>query len=370
MPGHGVSVLQVLARDLLGGTEHMVATLAERADRFQVRFEVALLDDPGPVAARVRAAGVPVLSLGGNLPRATGRLARVLARRRFEVVNAYGFKATMLTAMLARAVSPGTSFVSGVRSLHPAEGDDLAGTRARLVLAAERHAARLVDAYDANSLGALEVLAGLGIPRARLHHIPNGIDVAAWPEAAHAPTRHPTIVCAARLVARKRHRDLLDAAARLARAGTAFRLVCAGDGPLHRELERRATELELGDAVQFPGALRQAELRDLLAGADIACLVSSSEGMSNSVMEAMAGGLPVVGTRVNGIRELVVDGETGVLVAPGDPAAIADGLRALIGDRELRVRMGKAGRARAGRYFSLEAMVSAKQDLYRMLAAG
>src|SRR3979409_1204747 len=93
-------VLQVITRDGVGGTEHMVATLVERADPAQVNMDVVILDSPGPVAGRLRASGVAVQSLGAGVARPFARLARILATEHYEVVNAYGFRATLVTRFL------------------------------------------------------------------------------------------------------------------------------------------------------------------------------------------------------------------------------------------------------------------------------
>ena len=361
-------VLQVLTCDGVGGTEHMVASLVEHLDREQVACDVVTLDAPGPIAARLRAAGVPVRSLGGGFARALPRLARAVRAGGYDVVNAYGFKATAAARLITRVLSPGSAFVAGVRALHPSEVERMDTPKARFVLTLERLGARWVDVYDANSAGAVELLAGLGVPRERLTCIPNGLDAARWPLAAPAGGDRCTILCVARMVPRKRHVDLLEASAVLHGRGVPHRLVLAGDGPLRAELQARAAALGIDGHAEFPGRLAGEALRRCLAGSHVSVLVSTLEGMSTSVMEAMACGLPVVGSDVNGIRDLVVDGETGLLVPPKSPVELAAALERLVAGPALRATLGAAGRRRLEREFSLEAMVAAKGDLYRRLA--
>src|SRR5919108_3218988 len=129
-----VRVLQVLTCDGLGGTEHMVASLVERIDRRQVVPTVVTLDRPGPVAHRLAEQDIAVRSLGGGLPRAFARLAGILRREPFEVVNAYGFKAPFVIRFLVRALARRSVFVSGVRGLHMSELERLNGPKARLGL--------------------------------------------------------------------------------------------------------------------------------------------------------------------------------------------------------------------------------------------
>ncbi len=369
-----VRVLQVLTCDALGGTELMVATLVERLDRSKVEVSVATLAPPGPIAKRLGRSGVRVRSLGGcGLSVAFARLGRILHRERFDVVNAYGFKGTAVARVLVQTLSPGTRFVSGVRGLHVAELEDIQGFKSRALLALERLGSPLVDAYDANSRGALELLAEKGVDRRRMHYIPNGIDIEGWPDvSAQGPRRgRPNILCVARFVPLKRHVDLLDAAGRLARAGREFRLVLAGGGPTLTQAMDQAARLGLDeDVVAFHGPASPERVRELAAQAHLFCLPSLWEGMAGSVMEAMASGLAVVGTDVNGIAELVDHERTGLLVPARRPDLLADGLSRLIGDPVLAARLGAAGRARIRDQFGVDGMVEAKERLLVALAGG
>lgn len=368
-----VRVLQVLTCDGLGGTEMMVATLVERLDRSVVEPAVVTLEPPGPIAERLGSSACTVRSLGGSgLGMAFLRLARILRRERFEVVNAYGFKSTAIVRCLVRALSPGTQFVSGVRGLHVAELEEIDGAKSRLLLLLERLSSGLVDAYDANSLGAIELLARQGIDRTRLHYIPNGIDVRRWPAASAngATNQTPTIVCVARFVPRKRHIDLIEAAAHLVRVGVSFRLIMVGTGPMLDRSREQCCRLGLGEPmVRFAGLATPEEVSGFLARAHVFCLPSLWEGMAGGVMEAMSSGLPVVGTEVNGISDLVRHGYTGLLVPPRRPDRLADALATLLRDRPRMEAMGRAGRARIVEQFEVDRMVRAKQELFTSVAA-
>lgn len=144
---------------------------------------------------------------------------------------------------------------------------------------------------------------------------------------------------------------LLDAFASLDRSDV--ELVLVGDGHLRSELEARAAELGVAERVRFTGYLSQAEVRGILADTDVFCLPSFAEGVPVVLMEALACGVPVVATRVAGVAELVEDGGSGILVHPGDPEPLARALQTVLADRDLRARMGAAGRQRVEREFDV-----------------
>jgi glycosyltransferase involved in cell wall biosynthesis len=323
------------------------------------------------MSARLRAHGITTHSLGGRGPFGDVRgLARLLRRGGWDVVNAYGFKATLVARLLTRIATPRARFVCGVRGLHVTEVRDIDSPKARLAAAVERGLSWLVDVYDANSPGAVAFLADLGIDRARLRYIPNGLDLDRWSVRSSANGGPPMVLCVARFVPRKRHELLVEALAILSRSGVPFRAVLAGDGPRREAIEAMAAEAGLADRVGFPGAVEPPEVQSLLEQARVFCLPSAWEGMPGAIMEAMACGVSVVATDVNGADALVVDGVTGRLVASDDPQALADALRETLLDEERARRYGAAGRTRMESDFSLDAMVSAKEELYTSIAGG
>ena len=345
----------------------MVLALVQRMDRREIDAHVITLAPPGPIAMQLRKLGLRVSSLGGRGSLlAFLRLARVLRRERFDVLAVYGFRACAVVRLLRPLVFRQTRFVRAVRGRHVSAQERTDTPTARALLKFEVVTSGLVHAYDANSQGAVDLLAGAGIPPAKLRCIPNGIDVSRWPRHENT-NRTPSIVCVARFVGVKRHADLVVAASLLRRQGLDFRLVLAGDGPTRPAIQRLVAEHGLYDVTSFTGSLELPDIAHLLAEAFAFCLPSAGEGMPGSVLEAMACQLPVVGTRVNGIEDLVVEGETGLLVAPAAPEALALALATLLQDPALARQLGEAGRRRAERRFGIDRMVAAKQDLYRSL---
>jgi glycosyltransferase involved in cell wall biosynthesis len=170
-----------------------------------------------------------------------------------------------------------------------------------------------------------------------------------------------------RLVWKRGHEELLEAAAIVTREEPSVKLAVVGDGPLRPALEARAAALGLNGGVRFLGAVPHAA--GLLPHFDVFVLSSVWEGMSNSLLEAMAAGRPVVATRVGGNPEVVVDGETGLLVPPRDAPALAEAMLRLLRDRELARRFGDAAKRRVESHFTLEQMVGRMQELYDQLLA-
>jgi glycosyltransferase involved in cell wall biosynthesis len=164
-----------------------------------------------------------------------------------------------------------------------------------------------------------------------------------------------------RLRIRKGLEILLDALA-LLEPGMAARLLVAGEGEHRSAVERRVGELGLGDRVVFLGRASGARVRALLAGAAALVVPSIYEGMPLVVLEAMEAGIPVVASRVSGIPEVVVDGTTGWLVAPENPAALADALQEALAQPEERRRRGAAGRERVARLYRPRAVAQRWRD--------
>jgi hypothetical protein len=200
----------------------------------------------------------------------------------------------------------------------------------------------------------------------KIHRVYNGMDLTRFPAPNNeASINHmPRIVSIGRLVAFKGFEYLIDACAELARRGLDFTCQIIGDGPLRSDLEARIRKLNLSDRVHLLGSLSQAAVLEKLRAADIFALASvidaqgASDVFPTVIIEAMAAARPVVSTRLAGIPESVVDGETGLLVPPEDTMALAEALRRLIEDAKLRLNYGRAGRARIERHFRIEQTVA------------
>jgi len=220
-------------------------------------------------------------------------------------------------------------------------------------------------------------LLAVGIDSARIHLIPNGVDCRRFsPPSTDQRAReratlgippHGTLVVfAGRLAADKGVDYLIDAWRSIEQksAGESWTLVVAG-AEIGGNNYRARGERELSSA-RFLGKV--SDVRPLFHAADVVVLPSLTEGLSNVVLEAMATSLPVVGTRIAGVRELIDDGVTGLVVAPRNADALVEALTTVLRDPDLRAKMGRAARIRVEQRYSVDPMVDAYEDLYERLA--
>ncbi len=205
-----------------------------------------------------------------------------------------------------------------------------------------------------------------------VHRIYNGLDLAEFERADFSSTP-PLIIAVGRLIAKKGFAELIRACALLAERGKLFRCEIIGEGPLENELRAQIAQLNLQNRFVLSGAKPQREVRQHLAAASVFVLPSVLDpegGMDNLptvIMEAMATGLPVISTNIAGIPEMVVQNETGFLVQPADPIALAKAIEDVIDDRLLAQRLGEAGHQRAQELFSIEKNV---RELCALLPTG
>lgn len=203
-------------------------------------------------------------------------------------------------------------------------------------------------------------------PARKVQVIRNCVSAAAHdPNCAHPIERagRPVVLTVARLDEQKGHRYLLEAAAQVPEA----QFVLAGDGPLRASLEAQTRSLGVEERVKFLGY--RSDIADLLADCDVFVLPSLYEGLPLSILEAMSAGKPVIATQIGGTDEVVIAGETGLLVPPANPTALAAAIRSVLTDRSLAQRLASAGRARVEQEFSAARMIQQVIDVYDGLLA-
>jgi len=375
-----ISLMKFLTFFYLGGTERQVMNLASGLDPERFDLHMGCNGRVGELLEEATALGIPVseypiesLYNFGSM-QARLRLARYLRERSIEMVHSYGFYSNLFAIPAARLAGVPV-VVASIRDC----GETLTAMQKRV----QKIFCRTADCILANAEGVRRWLVREGYPARKIQVIRNGI-VGAIPvaradrgwlrqELGLAPNARLIAVCS-RLNPMKGLEYFLDAAAMVAILQPDVRFLIVGgnghrtDGTYQGELERYAASRGLENRVIFTGF--RTDVARMLPEIDISVLPSLSEGLSNSLLEAMAAGVPVIATKVGGTPELVEDGATGLLVPPRDSAALGQAMTLLLDHPETARRIGEAGRGDVTSRFSIDKMVHDTQSLYvKLLSA-
>ena len=234
---------------------------------------------------------------------------------------------------------------------------------------------RQVDGFIAASHAIKQILVSDGIPAGRIEVVHDGIDVEKIQHRpvidVHAeywlPHGVPVIVNVGALVGHKGQKYLIEAMPMVLREVPDAHLIIFGEGDLRAPLEKQIKQLSLAKRVLLPGF--REDVMSLMKSADLFVMSSVTEGLGSAVLDAMAMGHAVVGTRAGGIPEAVVPDETGLLVEPADAKALAAALVRLLKDAALRKQLGEAGRARVTEHFGVDRLVDGTLEAYSRIAS-
>jgi glycosyltransferase involved in cell wall biosynthesis len=299
-----------------------------------------------------------------------------MRRNRYDIVHTHTTKAGLLGRLAARLV--GVPVVVHTPHGH-AFHDYLSPRGSEALKLVERGLARwthrIICLTEAERRDHLRFRIG---PPQKFEVIHSGVDVEHFQRAGTAaraargaaglPAEGPLVGCVARLVPVKGVRYLLEAIPLVRAAVPRATIVFVGDGPLRNELERRAATLGLDGGVLFLGLRR--DIAEIMPLFDVVVLPSLNEGMGRAAVEAMAAGRPVIGSRVSGIQDVVSDGETGLLVPPADPAALARAIIRCLSLPALAAALSTRAQREVHKY-GIEPMIGKIDDLYiRLLAPG
>ncbi len=364
-----LAVIKTLDR---GGAETLLADAVERLDRDSFTVTVArILDDADGLTPRFGRAGVPVVNLGarsGTDPRWVWRLARLLREVPFDVIHTHSPIAAPAARLLAPAATPVVHTEhSAWDLLHPLTrwSNALTYPGADEVVAVSHAVAATIRPPS--------LLAAASWPTVGVVH--HGIDPAGRPSgpAARAAARatlglgqdEEVVGCVANFAPKKGHDVLVDAFAALRARRPSLRLVLVGFGPSEQEVRAHVRRRGVADATLFTGD--RDDVADLLPAFDVFALASRHEGFGLVVLEAMAAGVPVVATTVDGLPEAVGSDAAGRLVAPGDADALAEAIEEVLADPAAAAQQVEAGAARVEQ-IRPEAAVDRLAELYHRVA--
>ena len=364
-----IKICQLITELRPAGAERCVFELTRRLNKDLFDVRVAALRG-GDVADWLVAEGIPVDVLGVRGKWDVFKLRRLvhlLRNHRIDLLHTHLFHADLAGRLAASlAATPRV-----VHTVHVAE------SRFRpWQYAFARFVGHRCDRIVCVSHAVREHhLAHSGLPSWKYLVIPNGIDAAAYAHdaALRASLRRAwgladkqtLIAMVGRLDVQKGLDVALSAASHLAARGEPVDLVLAGDGPQRTLVENFIAHGEGGARCRWLGHIQ--DVRGLLSAADLFIMPSRWEGFGLAAAEAMAAGLPVIATRVPGLAEVVIEGQTGLLIEKDDSFALTAAIETLLADASLRRRLGQAGRQRVMEHYDIAANIAAHEQLYRQL---
>jgi len=371
-------IAHVITESNLGGAQRN--TLLSVQGLLAAGMDVELICGPGGPLPEVARTSGAVAHLLPELVRevdpvrdmrALLAIRRLCRQRRYRLVHTHCTKA----GLLGRVAAWWAGVPAIVHTVHGAPFQLGPDTRTRVFLTLERLVGRVTDRLVCVGETFRRQVAGWGIaPEAKLTTIYSGHDFGALtPQRGVDETKAalglaeawPIVGTVARLTEAKALHVLIEAVAALRARHPRLRLVLVGDGPLRPALEETVRRLGCADTVVFLG--ERDDVADLLGVFDVYAMSSLWEGVGRAMTEAMLAGRPVVATDVGGVGELVVDGETGLVRPPADPAALAAAIDQVASDRALALRLGSAGREKARALMGADRMVADLTTLYATL---
>ncbi len=362
----GMHVVQVVPSLAIGGQEMVVFNLLKALRRQGLEQSVLVFEAGGELTGQVKELGVRLIELhkkpGIDLGLAL-RMGWRFNRIKPSLVHAHNVLAAFYAGLAARPQG-----IPVVFTRHGTSPRYAARFRAGWVAA--RMSSRIAGV---SKKVAGQIASEHKIPARKISVVPNGVDSERFrPDPVRRGRKRAelgiaddetVLITIGRLVVEKDYPCLLKAAAELHGQGHKLRLLFAGDGPERAALESLAAELNLAERTCLLGVRH--DIPELLNAGDVFCLSSRTEGAPMSIIEAMASGLPVVGTECGGMAELVIEGQTGYLVPVGDWQALAAALCRFMKDPGLARNMGAKARELQLKNYSVRAMAEAYLSIYR-----
>ena len=370
-PARPLRVLHMGSPTGLYGAERWILALIKHLPREQIESFVGVIKDApdleAPLCTVASELGFKthVIESYGKLSRsAVGQLRRVLIDHQIDILHTHGYKTDLIGSLAARGTSCKTLSTPHGWSVN-------AGIKLRVYEALDRFCFLFMDAVAPLSRDLYEGLASLPGMKRKLHLIENAVDLSEIDAPGETPDilRHwheegrIVIGYIGQLITRKRIDTLIEAFHALGMPNKQLCLI--GDGPQRRELETLAERLGETQNIAFLGF--RGDRIDFLKGFDIFVLPSELEGIPRCLMEATGAGIAVIASDIPGCRDVVVAGETGLLIPPGDTTGLCRQMSLLISDPTLRARLARAGAERTRQRYSADALAGAYTQLYRSM---
>jgi glycosyltransferase involved in cell wall biosynthesis len=369
-----LKVIHIIGGGEFGGAEKHILNLAGAADSLRVDYTVCCLFS-APFADIASDAGISALSIPMSHKadfKVVGKLARVIMEGNFDLVHTHGVRANLLGRLAARQA--GKRKV--ITTVHSLLEKDYPGVVSRLANSwAERSTRGLTDHFIAVSQGLRDRLVCGGIPAKEVTVIYNGISLeeirpSSEPGAARKKMgffpETPLVGIVARLHSVKGHSHFLEAARSILEQRPEVRFLVVGAGPHRPVLEKMAGSFGITDQVVFTGFID--DVYSLMADLDLLVISSLWEGFGLTAIEAMALGVPVVATEVGGLPEVVLHGETGLLVPPANPVALARNILWMLDHPGEASSMAEKGGQIVREKFTSTVMARRTEELYRRVA--
>lgn len=362
-------ILQIIPTLVRGGAEKQMSLLATGLPKNEFDVHVCLLTSDGPYREVLEQDGIPLHFVNKKWKVDVGayyRLKKIIKSVEPDLVHTWIFAANSYGRYAALNCSV-PHVIAGERCVDP--------WKRWHEFAIDRYLAKRTDGLVTNSNGVVDFYNSKGIARDRFTVIPNGIvcpDLRPVGEmkrvlldALDLPHDTRLVGTVGRLWPQKRMKDLIWAADLIKCVRDDVHCLIVGDGPLRWRLEKFRDQVEIADRVHFLG--ERADAKEIISCLDCFWLASDYEGQSNALMEAMAAGVPSVVSDIPGNRDLVLEGQTGFLIKPGDRAVYAQKTLAILNEPELAERMGKKARQRMESDFTVTQMIDRHAEYYRQL---
>jgi glycosyltransferase involved in cell wall biosynthesis len=364
---HKIRVLHMIDSLHLGGTEKQCYELIRRLDRNDFDVRLITLNKEGPLYRKCLDEGITLqeYKIHGGFYRPASlftilKIASYMRREKVHVVQTYGFYSTV-PGMLAAVIAGVPARIAGKR--------ELSQFLSRKKIVSEKSLWKLCDCIVVNAPGVKEHLVNReGIDGEAVEVILNGVNFEEFAPAGNSGlNRVSTVGMVANFREQKDHKTFLQAAALVLKRRPGTRFVCIGRGVRETAMKNYARSIGLEDKVIFVGKLAGPQLIDWMRRLTISVLASSSEGMSNALIESMALSIPVIANPAGGIPDFIRDGVTGYLFPYEMPDILAEKILFLIDHPDIGRKMGEAGRRMAQNEFQFDTMIFRYQELYRKL---